>query len=156
MDEYLTKPIIPEEMIRTIESALSARGAPRPSPASPVRAEETPPFDLDELLKRCTGSRDFMAKMLDKFTASVGAEMERLEQSLAEGDLEKTARGAHLLKGMGANLSAHGVHQAALKLEHACQAGRLDEAAGALPRLRAAVRRCQDYVPEALAGPAAR
>jgi CheY-like chemotaxis protein/HPt (histidine-containing phosphotransfer) domain-containing protein len=159
MDDYLTKPIIPEEMIRTIESALSARAAPRPSPASPaspVRAEEAPPFDLDELLKRCTGSRDFMAKMLDKFTVSVGPEMERLEQSLCEGNLDNTAQGAHLLKGMAANLSAHGVRQAALELEHACKAGRLDEAAGALPRLRAAVRRCQDSLPEALAGPAAR
>jgi CheY-like chemotaxis protein/HPt (histidine-containing phosphotransfer) domain-containing protein len=156
MDDYLTKPIIPEEMIRTLSSALSARGAPRPSPASPVRAEETPPFDLDELLTRCTGSRDFMAKMLDKFTASVGPEMERLEQSLSEGDLEKAARGAHLLKGMGANLSAHGVRQAALELEHACQAGRPDEASSALARLQAAVRRCQDSMPEALAGPTAR
>jgi CheY-like chemotaxis protein/HPt (histidine-containing phosphotransfer) domain-containing protein len=157
MDDYLTKPIIPEEMIRTIESALSARAASAPpaSPASPP-AGETPPFDLDELLKRCTDSRDFMAKMLDKFTASVGPEMERLEQSLSEGDLEKAARGAHLLKGMGANLSARGVRQAALELEHACQAGRLDEASSTLARLQAAVRRCQDYVPEALAGPAAR
>ena len=160
MDDYLTKPIIPEEMIRTLSSALSARAAPRPSPASPappaLPAEERPPFDLDELLKRCTGSRDFMARMLDKFTASVGPEMERLEQSLCEGNLEKAAQGAHLLKGMAANLSAHGVRQAALELEHACKAGRLDEAAGALPRLRAAVRRCQDYMPQALAGPAAR
>jgi len=154
MDDYLTKPIIPEEMIRTLSSALSA--GVRPPPASPVRAEEPPPFDLDELLKRCTDSRDFMAKMLDKFTASVGSEMERLEQSLSEGNLEKTAQGAHLLKGMGANLSAHGVRQAALELEHACKAGRLDEASSALARLQAAVRRCQDYVPEALAGPAAR
>jgi Amt family ammonium transporter len=166
MDGYLTKPIIPEEMVRTIESALSAQAAPAP-PASekvsgtlrlkvPDTFSDRPPFDLDELLKRCTGSRDFMAKMLDKFTASVGPEMERLEQSLAEGDLEKAAQGAHLLKGMAANLSADGIRQAALELEHACKAGRPDEAAGALPRLRAAVRRCQDYVPEALAGPTAR
>jgi Amt family ammonium transporter len=165
MDGYLSKPIVPEEMIRTIESALSPQaqsGTPGPdvgaepaaSPVSP--ADGRPPFDLDELLKRCMGSRDFMARMLDKFASSVEADLEQLEQSLSGGDLEKTSRVAHMLKGMGANLSAHGVRQAALELERICRTGRRDETPGALARLQAEVRRCLDYVPEALAEPTPR
>jgi len=162
MDAYLSKPIVPVEMVRTIESALSSRPAPCPAmpaadgdPGAPpaLPAGRPPPFDLAELLERCTGSQEFMIKMLDKFTQAVGVELERLEQSVSQGDLGKAAKVAHMLKGMGANLSAYGVRRVAMELERVCQAGRLDEAASLLPQLRSEVRRCQDYVPETLAEP---
>jgi len=160
MDGYLSKPIVPEEMIRTIESALSpqaqsgvsgpdADAEPAAAPVSP--ADGRPPFDLDELLKRCMGNRDFMAKMLDKFAHSVGADMERLEQAVSQGDLVAAAKAAHMLKGMGANLSARGMQEAAMELERACHAGRPDEATSALALLKVEVRRCRDFVPEVLA-----
>jgi len=160
MDEYLSKPIVPEEMIRTIGTALSSQAAPGPSapavavdpsppPASP--ADGPPPFDLDELLQRCMGNRDFMAKMLDKFAPAVGAGLERAEESVSQGDFDTAAKAAHMLKGMGANLSAQGVRQAAMELERACRAGSRDGAARALSRLRTEVGRCRDQMPELMA-----
>jgi two-component system sensor histidine kinase/response regulator len=160
MDEYLSKPIIPEVMIRTIESALSSQAAAGPSaPAGPVDpappsaspADGPPPFDLDELLQRCMGNRDFMAKMLDKFAPAVGDGLERLEESVSQGDLDTAVKVAHMLKGMGANLSAQGVRQAAMELEYACRAGRRDAATSALSRLRTEVGRCRDQMPEIMA-----
>ena len=160
MDEYLSKPIVPEEMIRTIESALSSQAAPGPStpavavdPAPPFAspADGPPPFDLDELLQRCMGNRDFMAKMLDKFAPAVGDGLERAEESVSQGDLDTAAKVAHMLKGMGANLSAQGVRQAAVELEHACRAGCRDGATKALSQLRAEVCRCRDQMPEIMA-----
>ena len=160
MDEYLSKPIVPEDMIRTIESALSSSAAAGPStPAPPSvlagqplgRADGPPPFDLDELLQRCMGNRDFMAKMLDKFAPAVGDGLERVEESVSRGDLDTAAKVAHMLKGMGANLSAQGVRQAAMELEHACRAGCRDGATSALARLRTEVCRCRDQMPQIMA-----
>jgi two-component system sensor histidine kinase/response regulator len=162
MDEYLSKPIVPEDMIRTIESALSSppdvlAGPSTPAPpldlaGSPLgRADGPPPFDLDELLQRCMGNRDFMAKMLDKFAPAVGDSLERVEESVSQGDLDTAAKVAHMLKGMGANLSAQGVRQAAMELEHACRAGCRDGATSALARLRTEVCRCRDQMPQIMA-----
>ena len=158
---YLSKPIVPEELVRTIEAALAPQAAPVPSAAGSDAAKAVlddgairaagPPLDLDELLERCMGSQDFMAKMLDKFAHSIGADLERLEQAVSQGDLVAAAKVAHMLKGVGANLSAHGMREASLTLESACHAGRPDEAASAFAQLRDEVRRCLDYVPQAQA-----
>ncbi|MCX5683972.1 MAG: response regulator [Planctomycetota bacterium] len=160
MDAYLAKPIIPEEMVRTIESALPATAAPGPSapdeaarpaaeaaPAAAAARAASGPFDLVELLGRCMNSRDFMARMLDQFAGSVGADVERLEQAVSRGDLVAAARAAHTLKGMAANLAAHDMHRAALEMERACREGRGDAAAHALPQLIAEIGRCRGHVP---------
>jgi CheY-like chemotaxis protein/HPt (histidine-containing phosphotransfer) domain-containing protein len=160
MDGYLSKPIIPEDMVRTIESFLSPEAArdrsgpdadAEPAAAPVSSADGRPPFDLDELLKRCMGNRDFMAKILDKFAHSVGADMERLEQAVSHGDLKTAAAAAHMMKGMGANLSAEGLRQAAMELERTCHDGLHKDAASALARLRDEVHRCLAHVPDALA-----
>jgi HPt (histidine-containing phosphotransfer) domain-containing protein len=56
-----------------------------------------------------------------------------------------------MLKGMGANLSAEGLRQAAMELERTCRDGLHEDAASALARLRDEVHRCLAHVPDALA-----
>jgi PAS domain S-box-containing protein len=179
MDGYVTKPIVPEELIRAIESALAGVSVPAAPPAaqtrpaaeapgpsspslspapadasSPAGAEGAPaaaPFDIRDLLERCLGNRDLAARMLGKFAARVREDLERLERTVLAGDAAGAARLAHGLKGMSANLSAVALWQGASQVERACLAGRLEEATAGLPALRAEVIRCLGQEPQFLA-----
>ena len=70
---------------------------------------------VDEAVKRVGGNKGLYIRLLNQFVG--GGHLGILEQALSENDTEAAIRGAHTIKGVGANLSLPKLTAAASELE---------------------------------------
>jgi HPt (histidine-containing phosphotransfer) domain-containing protein len=157
MDDYLTKPLVLEEVARVLREHL---GEPRAVPASPAdepanasdgtlsaapgeppAAEAEPVLDSSELLKRCSGNSEFASKLLAKFRASAGNDAREMEQAFGEGKDQLLASLAHRMKGASLTISAVALAKAAAGIEAAAQSGDMPEAGVCLKQLQQEIGR---------------
>ena len=141
MDDYLTKPLEPEELVKTL-----ARWMPRPAetkppteaiPAEASRAVPAPAvIDFPSLLHRCMGREDLARRLIGKFLSQASADMEELEKAIREQDAARLRLVAHRLKGSAANVSAEAVREIASRLEVLGREGNLATAPELLAQLR--------------------
>ena len=87
--------------------------------------------DWEAALDNCLGREDLLRQIVRMFGVEKARRLSDLEAALAAGDLRRTGHAAHEIKGMALVLAATGVGEAALALEEAASAGRI-EALGAL------------------------
>jgi len=156
MTDYLSKPFLPEQVLRTIDSYLvpvsTAGEAPACDACAPdATAELTSPVDFEALLQRCMGNRAFLQRIVLKFQNRLAGDMEELEHRVALGNGHEVERLAHSLKGAAANLSAETLRAAAARLEAMGRAGDLAAAPLCLAELQHESRRFLAWVPEAWA-----
>jgi signal transduction histidine kinase/CheY-like chemotaxis protein/HPt (histidine-containing phosphotransfer) domain-containing protein len=160
MDDYLSKPLQPEKLVAVIQSLVSqppsdgagpgAGAAPAPvtpvvstaAPAAGAVASACSPIDLEPLLRRCRGRRDFAEKVLEKFRTQSAQTLEALVRALHEKDGEVVARSAHSLKGMAATVSAEPLRQAAADAEAKARAQDWEAVQSQLAELRRRVEEC--------------
>jgi len=160
MDGYVTKPVDPELLVRTIVSMIDRRPAAppvvdvpnrrageTPGPGVPTPAGAEPPIDAASLLRRCQGKSALAERLLAKFAEQLDAQLTDLRDGLARGDRAVLARVAHTVKGAAANMSAADVSRTAADLERLAAAAEFDEATAHLDRLAAQVRECVSYIP---------
>jgi len=178
MDGYVTKPIDPAELLRTILSlvpALQIGGHASPA-AGPLAAkpkaqasEPTPqppqapsegrpvPIDVVSLQKRCMGNRKLAVRALTKFETIVNADLESLQEGIRNGNAKSVAASAHKIKGAAGNISAEDLRRIASDLETLGRQDQLATAQATLEQLQAAVERFRQYLTTALtdlSGPA--
>lgn len=101
---------------------------------SDVAAE---PFDYDELLGRCVGKPDLVAKVLDNFANLLAPQLEQMEQAAAKPDMLQVRTLAHRLKGGSLTVSARRLGKLAHRLETTAEEGSPTEVANCLNALRA-------------------
>lgn len=139
MVEHVTKPIDEDVLVATIlRHARSEESPPgwRPGVAAARVASEAPPaavppvptfaagmVDHAALLTRFNGRRDFIAKLAASARKQHGGASARLRDVARAGDLATLAFIAHGLKGLGGNLDAGPLREAAMALEQAARAG---------------------------------
>ncbi len=129
MDDYLSKPIRPEEL-----SEILAKWLPQPaaSPPPPTPEAFTQPSTqdssnsdvinlatLDEL--ETLGGREFLHTMIQSFVEDALECVTLIEQALDNHDLTQIQEAAHGLKGISRNMGATALAQVALDLETACR-----------------------------------
>ncbi|HEY3243118.1 MAG TPA: response regulator, partial [Phycisphaerae bacterium] len=175
MDDYISKPLNPQRLVQLIDSHLAnrptahgkeaARGAaaaqgdaPAREGGAPVREgeapdaiESAPPFDLHELLQIWGDDREFLAKIVRGFQASIGNELAKLADAVTKGDAEHVMQLAHALNGAAGYLKADRLRAAAAALEQTAMLGTLQSADSLLRALRVEVERYLAYAPQALA-----
>jgi PAS domain S-box-containing protein len=126
MDDYLSKPIRPEELARAL-----ARCAP-------ARAEEA--LDgaaLDRLVASLGGGdegREAVGELLDAFLDDAVTQMATLRSAVERGDVEAAGRTAHTLKSTGATFGARTFAELCRELEALAREGRLETAPELLGR----------------------
>ncbi len=122
MNDHVPKPINPKDMY----GALAKWVAPGEREIPPEREEEDvqdappldlPGFDIETALARMGGNARAYRKTLGKVRLSEGDAMERLRQSLKDGDRETATRIAHSLKGVAGNIGAVALQSVAGELE---------------------------------------
>jgi HPt (histidine-containing phosphotransfer) domain-containing protein len=143
MDDYLSKPIEPEDLFAALERATDRAVAPvhpppRPPPEVPTPAAAgagapaRPCFDLSTLLRRVGGDRELLREVVGLFLDSAPDLMGAVREAVESGTAPALERAAHSLKGSAANLGAESVREASFALE---QIGRENRLAAALPAL---------------------
>lgn len=164
MDDYISKPLVPDKLIAIIESHLSHLvGDPSRVPRTPSWQLDTPdetvpespgqlhpstqaaPGNLTALLKQCGGDRAFMRTLIEAFIKQAGVDISRLEGTLEAGDYKETARIAHSLKGAASFLCATGIRTVSGDLEALADAGDLHGFRARLPDLQLELDRYRQF-----------
>lgn len=159
MNDYLSKPLDPLDLLSKIESLLEgAVQSPPPFDAESVTkaaanvsslaqiktASSAVLVDMESLLRRCIGNRAFAEELLGAFLEELPEQIQQIFEAADRSDLYLLARLAHALKGCAANSSAVTVYSAAANLERAAN----DGDAQLVPALLAALRAECDAVME--------
>lgn len=129
MDDYVSKPIRREELLRVLAAhARSASAAPKPKPKPEPKSKPKP--DDEEAFYR-----DLLT---DYLTDSEDA-IRRIEEAVEAGELAEVAKIAHTLKGASSSVGSTLVASQWAKVERAAKAG--SDISNALEEAKAATRK---------------
>jgi CheY-like chemotaxis protein/HPt (histidine-containing phosphotransfer) domain-containing protein len=151
MDDYISKPIEPQELFAAIEKWTKSQGKkkdlspPEGEKDIPTCSEPVEPIDLESVLGRFDGDKDFFKEMLQEFLSYVPKQLDKLAEAIKRGDAKVVEREAHSLKGGAGNLGATSIADIALRLEFL---GRTKDLAGAkkmIGNLKAELKRLEEY-----------
>jgi CheY-like chemotaxis protein/HPt (histidine-containing phosphotransfer) domain-containing protein len=141
MDDYLTKPLDPAELARTLAHWMPHPGSANfrtdaiPAKTSGTGTPKTS-IDFPALLHRCMGRQDLARRLIQIFLIQASADMQELETAIREPDAQRLRMIAHRIKGSAANISAEAVRESASRLEALGRDGNL----AAAPELQAQLR----------------
>ena len=140
MDDYVAKPIRPEELAAALKRA-------KPLGNSDGGAEVVDYVSLDDgALRnlRDLGGDDFIGEVIDAFLTDAPELLATLRRSLDEENSEELRRAAHTLKSNGATLGAEGFAELCRTLEQRAKAGELDGAAQLVDQIEQQYRSLQE------------
>ena len=127
MDDYVTKPLHPSELLDAVERGASPGRAPSDSPDQLVLRQPQderstmPVYDMDRALARLEGERKLLREMITIFLVESIGLMKTIRESAGSGDLAALGRAAHTLKGATGTLGAPRAFEAARRLEDAAR-----------------------------------
>jgi len=127
MNDYISKPVEPEQMRQTVYRWTLGRGTSAPhQPPAEIAILSGTPFDLTAALRRVGGNRPLLIKMMQRFRADAPNFCKNFDEARAAGDHETAVRQAHSLKGVGGTLGLVDLQLAAGDLEQALRETRTD------------------------------
>ncbi|VXD12987.1 putative Histidine kinase [Planktothrix serta PCC 8927] len=132
MDDYLSKPVEPEELEAVLEKwskviqyknqkskILGTTGLTKAKIPS-VSADQTP-LNIERLQAISGGKKDFQQKLLRVYLDRTDQDFSQIRQAIADQDFVSLQQYAHRLKGSSANVGATIISQLAYQLENATQ-----------------------------------
>jgi PAS domain S-box-containing protein len=132
MDDYLGKPVRPEELAVTLERWLGARDgsagadADRAAPAGPDSSQTAVAvFDRAAFLERLMGDEELLREVTEMFLADLPMQLEGLAAAVGSGDCQLAGQQAHAIKGASANVGGEALRETAFELEKAGKTGDL-------------------------------
>ncbi|TVR91819.1 MAG: response regulator [Spirochaetaceae bacterium] len=153
MDDYIAKPISPEQVMAVLERYLERSTEPPPAPAPPpaprdeiapvetvVEAvpanNENPVFDRTSFLARVVNDETLAAEVAGIFIETTPEHIAHLRRSIEADESHSEVREcAHRIKGSAGNISAFRLYQIALELEHAASENRIADCLQMIPEL---------------------
>lgn len=128
MNDYLTKPIVPDEMRKVLSQWLEA--VPESAAAETIPEEALPDVAegvfldhavIDELTRQI--GRDNLDEVVDKIRSESAVRWEELVQADADSDAEARARHVHSLKSISMSIGLHVLGDALAEAESQLRAG---------------------------------
>lgn len=151
MNDFITKPIDADEMIRSVEAAAEARPHRRQSrPLSrdlSVKAQEAIPeqgrppempsvINVSRALERMGGQRQLLKEVAQFFIEDVPLLYEALTKALEIEDHAEAERAAHSIKGLASNFDALELQETAAQMERLVREAHLTTARELMSRLQ--------------------
>jgi HPt (histidine-containing phosphotransfer) domain-containing protein len=146
MDDYLAKPVRPEEVRRIIErwaakavepgpagptmaQTATATGTlePQPGPSAPA-VEEEPPVDLDRLNDFTNGSLEDLRDLVNLYLKQTSGQVEQLAAAVKAASATEVRRIAHSCAGASATCGMVRIVPILRELEHHADEGNLSNA----------------------------
>ncbi|MGI4719992.1 MAG: CHASE domain-containing protein [Janthinobacterium lividum] len=140
MDEFLSKPVVPELLAATIARCLGRTSAPAPDVAAPSQ-QAAGPVELARLEASFDGDRERMRKYAFLFLSSAREALAGIDVALARGDMAAAAAAAHRIKSSARAVGALAFAAVCEDLEG--QEGRPAQARALAARLRAQLARVE-------------
>ena len=166
MDDYIAKPVRPDDLAEVIQRVLRDVGSKQPSaPAQPGPADEdhadadqgTAPdvprgaaeeanreqmsFDVAEALRRTSGDAELLIELMAMFTDRAPDMLAAIREAIDNGDAEAVAQAAHALKGSVGNFAAKEAFDLTLTIETAGRSGDLTDVGSVYEKVTGEVSR---------------
>ncbi|MFG0257169.1 MAG: response regulator [Phycisphaerales bacterium JB043] len=154
MDDYVTKPFVPDYLIATIRRHLAGcRQSERLlQPLGEIQVGGVPDscaIDVESLLDRWGGMHELLTGVLDKFETEAQAAMAELTEAVGSSDRSRIREIAHKLKGASGYAGASHLQELALQMEQAVDHDGTDSLGELLSAMQSATRDCIDGIPAA-------
>ncbi len=143
MNDYLTKPINPEEMLGIIENQILKRETESEDKPG-ENGDEGKVFHKEDLFRRMGNDVEFVAEVIRIFTASIPKHVKRLQQGIQDKSLTVIADEAHYIKGASANVGANRLSKTALEMEKLAKKKELEKLPDKLQQLEKEFQRYQE------------
>ncbi|NLY02392.1 MAG: response regulator [Rhodopirellula sp.] len=137
MDDYVSKPIRAEQLLRTLEAVLTNLGRLDAPTNVPRRSS---PLSRDGALEAVGGDESLLCSLIQSALEEAPGLLAEIHEAVAERDTATLQRAAHALKGSLRCFGPTSASDRARKMEAAAKSGRLDEAEAILPRLEEDVK----------------
>jgi len=127
MDDYIAKPINPEEMFSIIRKWVKTK-IEEPADETEIKqtyaeslqkedASKESPVDIKSAMARFDNDTEFFKTMLNEFLGYAPDQIKALEEAVKSGDADAVQKHAHSIKGAAGNLSADRVYSVAKNIE---------------------------------------
>lgn len=133
MNDHVSKPINPRELIATLLRWVKPAGRQRISSLPTADreawadlADRLPGFDLSDIMIMLSGNQAQLVRMLGEFRELFIAEAPAIAAQIAEGDITAAKKRLHTLKGAAGNLGARDLYQASAALDAQLASGHYD------------------------------
>jgi PAS domain S-box-containing protein len=151
MDDYITKPVIKDELIATLlkwsdRENTDAKNQKKQPPKTSAQAEPEVVFDYDSALKRYDGEAEILFELTGDFLHDSRDRIKRIEERLKYNDCENSRLEAHAIKGAASYVSAEAARAVAINLEKACKNGKTAQAASLLPWLAEELNKFEEEI----------
>lgn len=147
MDDYLTKPLDPEELAKMLAKWMPHQPEVMQAASAPAPAAGSEPIDYPSLLRRCMGKEELAARLVQKLMTQAELNVREILEAIDRGDATVLAASAHRLKGASANVSAGALKQVAADLEQLGRSGHLANAAALGTQLQHELDRLKSSAP---------
>ena len=132
MDDYLTKPINPDNLLEMLKKWLNVISTTSDTstkkPVDEPKERELVAWDEKDLFARLANKSSLVEKIIISFLDDIPKQFEKLEKSLNDGNIADSTLHAHSIKGSSANISGLKLQEIAKKMEHFAHDGDLDSA----------------------------
>jgi CheY-like chemotaxis protein len=149
MNDYVTKPIQPQELFDAIERQISGKSPSGRAAAVKAGSSEEAVFDKAGLIERLDGRAGLCDRLVGIFVENASTQIAELRKALEASDTELVERQGHAVKGASANMGAKALEKVAFEIEMAGKAGELDKARALTDRLVSEFDRFKTVVAEA-------
>ena len=134
MDDYVSKPVKPQELRTVLQRWLSQPDASASTPSSPP---EPTGMDMQKALTFFEGNRQILNEFITLFLKSVPSLIVQIQQAINQASAQDLMYAAHRLKGSVGYLGAKGAFACARHLEQMGRQGDLSQARAVLTALEA-------------------
>jgi CheY-like chemotaxis protein/HPt (histidine-containing phosphotransfer) domain-containing protein len=156
MDDYLSKPIVPEDVFAVVnkwltEARKSEEAMLKPQ-TSPAPKDQPAPLDIAKALPLFGDDQDFFIEMLGDFVDRIPVLHQELVDSLTSQDRETFVRVAHNLKGLAFNFQATRLAELAQQAEYTGLTAAASDLQTLLLQLRAEIKVIHTFYREIVPG----
>lgn len=123
MDDYLSKPLRPDELRACLAKWVDREASPAPAKPKKRAGRKAGAWNPEALSEVSQNDLAFERELIQEFLSQTSQMLERCRDHAVEGEFEDLARLAHALKGSGLSVGATRVGEAAATLELAGAAG---------------------------------
>ncbi len=135
MDDYVSKPIQPKELVVAIERCLSDSQSSGQKPVFETKSVQKSVFDRSAFLERLDGDEELMEEIVQVFMADFPAQLAMLKDALSQDNAYALERQAHAMRGAAANIEAKTLKSIAFEIETAGNSKDISQADSLIEKL---------------------
>jgi len=130
MDEYIAKPIKPDELYRVLGKLITAPVVKEVEERAEVKTklESEEIFDKAGALDRMDDDMELFNSIIEIFLDDIPIQIQSLQEAVDKNDVPLVQRQAHIIKGASGNVGAVTLQKASYQMEMAAKNGNLGQA----------------------------